>query len=91
VDLSIPLMGFSLGIMLPQMTQDLSLLQIEAGFLGSSMFLSFVLGSLPASIWLSRYSHKLVTAFAIVCMGLFSLCQAMRRAICARFSQNQIC
>lgn len=77
VDFSIPLMGFSLGVMLPEMTRDLSLRPVEAGLLGSSMFLAFALGSLPASIWLSRFSPRRVTLLAILGMAAFSLLQGL--------------
>lgn len=61
----------SLGILLPSITKDLGLSPSEQGWLGSSMFLGSVFLSLPAGLWLSRFSAKRVL---LVAMSLGSIC-----------------
>jgi predicted MFS family arabinose efflux permease len=73
--LIIPMVVVSLGIMLPQMTEDLSISPVQAGLLGSAMFVSSAIASLPVSIYLSRYSPKRVITFAIFMAGIFALMQ----------------
>ena len=61
----------SLGILLPSITEDLGLSPSEQGWLGSSMFLGSVFLSLPAGLWLSRFSAKRVL---LVALSLGSIC-----------------
>ena len=61
----------SLGILLPSITEDLVLSPSEQGWLGSSMFLGSVFLSLPAGLWLSRFSAKRVL---LVALSLGSIC-----------------
>ncbi|MCH9036807.1 MAG: MFS transporter [Chloroflexi bacterium] len=61
----------SLGILLPSITEDLGLSPSEQGWLGSSMFLGSVFLSLPAGLWLSRFSAKRVL---LVALSLGSMC-----------------
>ncbi len=62
----ISMFGVSLGIMLPGMTSDLNISPVQAGILGSAFFLGSASTSLPASIWVSRYSPKKVTVLALL-------------------------
>ena len=75
VNLLIPLAAVSLGIMLPPMTEELGISPIEAGLLGASWFLGSALVSLPASIWLSRFSPKWVTFYSTFLAGVLLLVQ----------------
>lgn len=66
--------AFSLGVMLPLMKEDLGISPIQAGLLGSSYFIGFAVGGLPASVWLSRFSPRLITlVFSILGGGLLLL------------------
>ena len=75
VNLLIPLAAVSLGIMLPPMTEELGISPIQAGLLGASWFLGSALVSLPASIWLSRFSPKWVTFYSTFLAGVLLLVQ----------------
>ncbi|MDE2860813.1 MAG: MFS transporter [Chloroflexota bacterium] len=75
VNLLIPLAAVSLGVMLPPMTEELGISPIEAGLLGASWFLGSALVSLPASIWLSRFSPKWVTFYSTFLAGILLLVQ----------------
>ena len=75
VNLLIPLAAVSLGIMLPPMTEELGISSIQAGLLGASWFLGSALVSLPASIWLSRFSPKWVTFYSTLLAGVLLLVQ----------------
>ena len=75
VNLLIPLAAVSLGVMLPPMTEELGITPIQAGLLGAAWFLGSALVSLPASIWLSRFSPKWVTFFSTFLAGALLLAQ----------------
>lgn len=62
----ISMFGVSLGIMLPGMTNDLNISPVQAGILGSIFFVGSASTSLPASIWISRYSPRKVTGIALL-------------------------
>ena len=70
------LVFFSLGVMVPIWREDLGLTPTEAGLLGTAGFMGFGLMALPASIWLTRYSPKLVTLIASLGMAVFTMLQA---------------
>ena len=70
------LVFFSLGVMVPIWREDLGLTPTEAGLLGTAGFMGFGLMALPASIWLTRYSPKLVTLAASLGMAAFTMLQA---------------
>lgn len=76
LDLSIPLMILSLGIVLPELRRDLSISPVQAGLLGAAPFVAFAAGSLPASLWLSRFSPKRVTLLAALGMAGSAVLQA---------------
>ena len=67
---------FSLGVMVPIWREDLGLTPTQAGLLGTASFMGFGLMALPASIWLTRYSPKLVTLIASLGMAGFTMLQA---------------
>ena len=73
--LVIPMVAVSLGIMLPDMTVELSITPIQAGLLGSAFFIGTATASLPASIYLSRYSPKKVVALALLMAALLAFVQ----------------
>jgi len=72
---TISVMGSSLGIMLPSITQDLNISPVQAGVLGSAFFLGSASTSLPASVWMSKYSPKTVTTIALLLAALFMMLQ----------------
>ena len=72
-----PMVGLSVGILLPQMTEELGLTPVQAGLLGSSFFLGSLAASLPSSVLLSRYSPKTVTALATALGALFMALQGL--------------
>lgn len=67
---------FSLGVMVPIWREDLGLTPTQAGLLGTASFMGFGLMALPASIWLTRYSPKLITLIASLGMAVFTMLQA---------------
>ena len=67
---------FSLGVLVPIWREDLGLTPTQAGLLGTVGFMGFGLMALPASIWLTRYSPKLVTLCASLGMAGFTMLQA---------------
>ena len=73
--LVIPMVAVSLGIMLPDMTLELSITPIQAGLLGSAFFIGTATSSLPASIYLSNYSPKKVVALALLVAGFLAFLQ----------------
>ena len=72
---TISIMGSSLGIMLPSITEDLDISPVQAGILGSAFFLGSATTSLPASVWMSKYSPKTVTTVALLLAALFMILQ----------------
>ena len=76
MDLLATVLFFSVGVLIPIWTDDLGLTLFEAGVLGSAGFLGFVIMSLPAAIWLTRYRPRLVVLLSLVGMGTLALAQA---------------
>ena len=62
------LIFFSLGVMVPIWKDELNLTPTQAGLMGTVGFFGFGLMALPASIWLTRYSPKLITL--LCCLGM---------------------
>jgi len=75
VNFILPLLVVSLGVMLPVMKQDLDITPVQAGMLGSVFFIGSATTSLPASVWLSRYSPKMVTGIALFVAGILAFVQ----------------
>lgn len=71
------LIFFSLGVMVPVWKDELGLTPTQAGLLGAVGFLGFGLMALPASIWLTRYSPKLITLLACLGMIVSTVLQAL--------------
>ena len=67
--------GFTLGIVLPDIRSEFNLSPVQAGMLGSAFFLGFASFSLPSSLWLSRYSPRLVVLFLMAGSSLFLFLQ----------------
>ena len=57
------------------MTEELGITPIQAGLLGAAWFLGSAIVSLPASIWLSRFSPKWVTFLSTFLAGVLLLAQ----------------
>ena len=75
VNFFLPMVVVSLGIMLPTMKEDLGITPVQAGMLGSAFFIGSATMSLPASVWLSRYSPKMITGLALTLAGILALIQ----------------
>ncbi len=74
-DLFIAFTGFTLGILLPDISKEFSLSPVQQGMLGAVFFLGFALFSLPSTLWLSRYSPRRVVLIAMTGTGLLLLLQ----------------
>ena len=77
MDMMNMMLFFSIGVVLPLWREDLGITPTQAGILGSAGFLGFGLMALPASIWLTRYSPKLITLISALGMGVFAIGQAL--------------
>ena len=70
------LIMLSLGILLPNISEDLGLSSAQQGFLGSSMFIGTMIMSLPAGLWLSRPDASKVLLGALAFGTAFVMVQA---------------
>lgn len=70
------LIMLSLGIMLPNISDDLGLSSSQQGFLGSSMFIGTMLMSMPAGLWLSKPDASRVLLGALAFGTTFVIVQA---------------
>ncbi len=70
------LIMLSLGIMLPNISDDLGLSSSQQGFLGSSMFIGTMLMSMPAGLWLSKPNASRVLLGALAFGTTFVIVQA---------------
>ena len=70
------LIMLSLGIMLPNISDDLGLSSSQQGFLGSSMFIGTMLMSMPAGLWLSKPNASKVLLGALAFGTAFVIVQA---------------
>lgn len=70
------LVMLSLGIMLPNISDDLGLSSSQQGFLGSSMFIGTMLMSMPAGLWLSKPNASRVLLGALAFGTAFVIVQA---------------
>ncbi len=75
LNLVIPMTAMSIGVMLPSMTAELGITPVQAGMLGGVWFFGSAVVSLPASIWLSRYSPKRITFLSLLLSGCTVLLQ----------------
>jgi predicted MFS family arabinose efflux permease len=74
-DIFVAMTGFTLGILLPDITKEFSLSPVQQGILGTVFFLGFALFSLPTSLWLTRYSPRRVVLIAITGASLLLFLQ----------------
>ena len=77
LDGAVTVMIFTLGMLLPEMREALGFSSIQGGLLGSTFFVAMATGSLPAAIWLSRFSPKRVTVIAAFGMAAFAFAQGV--------------
>ena len=70
------LIMLSLGILLPNISEDLGLSSAQQGFLGSSMFIGTMIMSLPAGLWLSRPDASKVLLGSLAFGTTFVIVQA---------------
>ena len=70
------LIMLSLGILLPNISEDLGLSSSQQGFLGSSMFIGTMIMSLPAGLWLSRPNASKVLLGSLAFGTAFVMVQA---------------
>ena len=71
------IMIFLIGVALPDIRQDFDIRPVQEGFLGSAFFIALTTLSLPAAIWLSRYSPRMVTLLALIAMAIAAVLQGI--------------
>jgi MFS family permease len=77
MDMMNMMLFFSIGVVLPLWREELGVTPTQAGLLGSTGFLGFGLMALPASIWLTSYSPKVITLISALGMSVFAIGQAL--------------
>lgn len=77
LDGSVTIMIFIIGIVLPDLREEMGIRPVQAGLLGSAFFIAMTLLSLPAAIWLSRFSPKRVTLLATFGMAGMAFAQGL--------------
>ena len=75
LDGAVTIMIFTLGMLLPEMREDIGFGAVEAGLLGATFFIAMTTGSLPSAIWLTRFNPKRVTMLAAFGMALAAFAQ----------------
>ena len=56
----------SLGLLLPDIADDLALSPSEQGWLGSSVLFANVIFSIPVNLWVSRYTSWRIASVAAI-------------------------
>ncbi len=77
LDGAVTVMIFTLGMLLPEMREALGFSSVQGGLLGSTFFVAMATGSLPAAIWLSRFSPKRMTVIAAFGMAALAFAQGV--------------
>ncbi len=67
---------FTLGLLLPDISEDLGLSPSQQGWLGSAVLLANLFFSIPSNLLLSRYRAWRIASMGFLCVGLFLLVQA---------------
>ncbi len=85
LDGAVTVMIFTLGMLLPEMREAMGFSTVQAGLLGSTFFIAMTTASLPAAIWISRFSPKRVTVIAAFGMAAFAFAQGFAPGFLALF------
>lgn len=85
LDGAVTVMIFTLGMLLPEMREAMGFSTVQAGLLGSTFFIAMTTASLPAAIWLSRFSPKRMTVIAAFGMAALALAQGLAPGFLALF------
>ncbi len=67
---------FILGLLLPDISEDLDLSPSEQGWLGSSVLIGNLILAIPTNLWLSRYRPWRIASLSFLGIGVFTLVQA---------------
>ncbi len=68
---------FVIGLLLPEMSDELGLSPVQQGFLGASVVFGNLLLAIPLNLWLSRYRPWRVGLITFLGIGGFTLLQAL--------------
>ena len=68
---------FLLGLLLPDISSEMGLSPSQQGWLGSSVLFGNLLFSIPANLWLSKFSAWRVATVAFFGVALFTMVQGM--------------
>lgn len=77
LDMGVVLAAFSIGILLPDMTKELEMSPIEAGWLGSTFWMAIAILSIPSSIFLSRFNPKMTCILVAIAGGITVILQGL--------------
>ena len=66
IDSMIMAIGFSLGVFLPPMSDELGMSLTQSGWLGSANWIVPAIASIPLASWISRYPPKRVITVSTV-------------------------
>ena len=66
---------FIIGLLLPDITEELGLSPSQQGWLGASAVFGNVILAIPIALWLSRYRPWRVVALSFLGIGVFTLLQ----------------
>ena len=67
---------FVIGLLLPDISEELGLSPSQQGWLGSSVIFGNLIFAIPANLWLSRYRPWRVASLAFLGVAFFTLLQA---------------
>ena len=67
---------FVIGLLLPDISDELGLTPIQQGFLGASVVFGNLFLAIPLNLWLSRYRPWRVAVITVLGIGGFTLLQA---------------
>ena len=66
---------FVIGLLLPDITEELGLSPAQQGWLGASVVFGNLIFVIPLNLWLSRYRPRRVVALSFLGIGVFTLVQ----------------
>ncbi len=67
---------FVIGLLLPEISEELGLSPSQQGWLGSSVIFGNLIFAIPANLWLSRYRPWRIASLAFLGVAFFTLVQA---------------
>jgi len=76
-NLAMMMSSLSIGLLLPAITDSLDLSKLQGGWLGSALGIGYVLITIPAAIFLPRFSPVRLIALSIALATLFTFLQGL--------------